>query len=246
MKILIMGESCRDIFHYGESLRLCPDAPVPVFKSIKIIENGGMAKNVENNINSLGLETLLITNENYSNITKTRLVDYRANHMFIRIDQNDENYGKLSEEEVSHIDFEEFDAVIVSDYNKGFFTDTLLKTISLCHNTTFIDTKRVLGEWADSYSFIKLNSTEFAQTEPTLTAALKEKLIITRGAMGSEYGGTTYVVPSVEVKDTSGAGDTFIAALCCEYLKSRDIARAICFANECATRAVQKQGVSII
>ena len=50
----------------------------------------------------------------------------------------------------------------------------------------------------------------------------------------------------VEVKDVSGAGDTFISALCCRYLKSHNIQESILFANECATTVVQKRGVSTI
>ena len=33
MKILIIGESCLDVYQYGDSRRLCPEAPVPVFNS---------------------------------------------------------------------------------------------------------------------------------------------------------------------------------------------------------------------
>ena len=35
--ILVIGESCLDVFHYGECERLCPEAPVPVFNSIRTI-----------------------------------------------------------------------------------------------------------------------------------------------------------------------------------------------------------------
>ena len=50
----------------------------------------------------------------------------------------------------------------------------------------------------------------------------------------------------VEVKDVSGAGDTFISGLCYSYLKTNSIETAINFANECATTVVQKRGVSTI
>ena len=65
MKILIIGESCRDIFHYGNCDRLCPEAPVPVFNTLEIIENGGMAMNVYSNVLSLGSEAILLTNKNW-------------------------------------------------------------------------------------------------------------------------------------------------------------------------------------
>ena len=79
MKILVIGESCRDIFNYGECNRLCPEAPVPIFNSIQTIENGGMALNVHNNINALGVEACLYTNKNWENITKTRFIDIMIN-----------------------------------------------------------------------------------------------------------------------------------------------------------------------
>ena len=62
MRILVIGESCRDIFHYGECNRLCPEAPVPVFNPTELIENDGMAKNVQRNLISLGCNSELHTN----------------------------------------------------------------------------------------------------------------------------------------------------------------------------------------
>ena len=64
MKILIIGESCRDIFVYGKVERISPEAPVPIFKPIRQTENGGMAKNVEANLKVMGYEVDLITNLN--------------------------------------------------------------------------------------------------------------------------------------------------------------------------------------
>ena len=55
-----------------------------------------------------------------------------------------------------------------------------------------------------------------------------------------------YSVEKVEIKDLCGAGDTFIAALCVNYLNSRNIDEAIEFANKCATQVVQKKGVNIV
>ena len=52
MNILIVGDSCKDIFIYGEITRLSPEAPVPVLNPLKEISNDGMAKNVVNNVES--------------------------------------------------------------------------------------------------------------------------------------------------------------------------------------------------
>ena len=35
MKILVIGDSCKDKYIYGLCERMCPEAPVPVFQPIK-------------------------------------------------------------------------------------------------------------------------------------------------------------------------------------------------------------------
>ena len=70
MKILVIGESCRDIFNYGVCSRLCPEAPVPIFNPKKTIESLGMAYNVYKNLESLDAPSRILTNDNYKRITK--------------------------------------------------------------------------------------------------------------------------------------------------------------------------------
>jgi D-beta-D-heptose 7-phosphate kinase/D-beta-D-heptose 1-phosphate adenosyltransferase len=71
-------------------------------------------------------------------------------------------------------------------------------------------------------------------------------MIITKSDEGCEFKGITYPVEKVNIKDVSGAGDTFISGLVCEYVRSKDIFKAILFAQECATKVVQKKGVCTI
>ena len=73
-----------------------------------------------------------------------------------------------------------------------------------------------------------------------------KKMIITRGPRGAEYKGKIYPVKEVDVRDTSGAGDTFLAGLVFDYLKNKSIIKAIKFANKCATQVVQKKGTAKI
>ena len=54
------------------------------------------------------------------------------------------------------------------------------------------------------------------------------------------------VAVTVEIKDSTGAGDTFLAALVFKYLIDKNIYDAINFANECATLVVQQKGVNTI
>jgi bifunctional ADP-heptose synthase (sugar kinase/adenylyltransferase) len=246
MKVLVIGESCLDIFHYGESVRLCPDAPVPVFKSIEIISNGGMAKNVEENMTKLGADVEIITNQKWESITKTRFVDQRSNHMFLRVDEKDYSYGELTIEDLEKINFSFYDGVVVSDYNKGLLSEEVLEFISNQHNNTFLDTKKILGEWCNNFSFIKINHKEYELTKNTITNEIRKNLIVTRGANGSEYRNKIYEVENVEIKDTSGAGDTFLSAFVYNYILSKNVGESICFANHCATKVVQKRGVSLV
>ena len=241
--ILVIGESCLDIFHYGECYRLCPEAPVPVFNSIRIAENGGMAMNVYTNIFTMIKGVKILTNNNWKQIKKTRFVEEKSNHMFMRLDENDNLYGRVKIDE-KYIN--SFDAVVVSDYNKGFLSEKDLELISKIHPLTFLDTKKLIGDWSKNFTYIKINGVEYEKTKHTIDKEIFEKLIVTQGEKGCVFRGKTFPVPIVEVKDVSGAGDTFISGLCCKFLETRDIEQSIEFANKCATKVVQKRGVSII
>ncbi len=63
------------------------------------------------------------------------------------------------------------------------------------------------------------------------------------GSEGCEHKGKVYPVPEVEVKDVSGAGDTFLAGLVSTYIHTKEIDKSIEFANQCATEAVSQKGV---
>ena len=241
--ILVIGESCLDVFTYGSCIRLCPEAPVPVFNPTKTVSNGGMAFNVHKNLEALGASSQLFTNENHKRISKTRFIDEDTNHMFMRLDKNDQAYGKCA---VKKINFSLYDAVIISDYNKGFLSEDDINYIGENHNLVFLDTKKILGSWCETVDYIKININEYERTKHMLNEKISDKLIITRGSGGASHGGITYPVPQVEIKDTSGAGDTFIAALAIEYVKNQEVEKAILFANDCATMVVQKKGVSTI
>ena len=118
MKILVIGDSCTDIFIYGGCQRMCPEAPIPVFEPSKTVTNDGMAGNVVRNLKALGVSDVdIITNR--EQITKTRYVEDKSNQMLLRVDSNDRVSNSFNP---SKIDFESYDAVVVADYDKGFLT----------------------------------------------------------------------------------------------------------------------------
>ena len=104
-----------------------------------------------------------------------------------------------------------------------------------------------MGEWAKPITFININRKEFRNSLPGIGEfGLEDKIIQTLGSDGCEFRNKNYPVRAVEVKDLSGAGDTFLAGLVVEYLNTKDMDKAIVFANECATKVVQKKGVSCV
>ena len=240
MKVLVIGDSCTDVFVYGYCKRLCPEGPVPIFEPSRTITNMGMSGNVVANLKSLGAEKVeLVTNK--EQITKTRYVEEKANHMIIRIDSNDKVSNSF---DVKRVPFNDYDAVIVSDYDKGFLSLEDLKLISDSHPLTFIDTKKPLSAEMGNYTFIKINEVEWENCKGQEYETWRDRLIITMSERGAMYDGITYPVNNdIEVRDLSGAGDTFMAALVVSYLKTKSIEVSIEYANDCATKVVQKRGV---
>ena len=243
--ILLLGDSCIDKFVYCKCERLCPEAPVPLLDIIKTTTNKGMAGNVFKNLLALGCEVEFHTNINYKKVVKTRYVDQKTNHMFNRIDTKAKSNSTFNDI-VSDINFDNYSAVVISDYNKGFITEEDIKYISQQHPITFLDTKKHLGKWAEEVKFIKINRAEYELSRDNLTRKLKNNIITTLGSGGAIYKDIQYDVEDVEVKDLSGAGDTFLAGLVCTFLSTYDIEQSIQVANDCATNVVQRKGVTVI
>jgi D-beta-D-heptose 7-phosphate kinase/D-beta-D-heptose 1-phosphate adenosyltransferase len=250
MRVLVIGDSCEDIFVYGNIIRLSPEAPVPILQPIKETKNGGMALNVYNNFLSLGVEVDIITNEK-SQIRKVRYVDNRSSQMVLRIDENDEceEIDEITRMHICNNQYQDktYDAIVISDYCKGFLSKTDIELLCKTNKNVFIDTKKQLGKWIEYATFIKINSFEYKKNYDYFnTNGFTDKLIVTLGGEGCLYNGKNYPVKKVSVKDVSGAGDTFLAGLVYGYLDTNSIYKAIKFAQECTTIVVQKHGVSTV
>jgi bifunctional ADP-heptose synthase (sugar kinase/adenylyltransferase) len=252
MKILVIGDSCVDIFRYGEVNRLAPEAPIPIIKPKKETSCPGMAGNVVENLKALGAEVDFVTNT--TEIRKIRYVCSKYNHLLLRVDENDK-CENISLDTIDILNDHQqqlnnyFDAVVISDYNKGFLDVEDIKHISTSFPCpVFLDTKKELGDWCLYIDYIKINSQEFNNSKSKIDEkkSLYNKIIVTRGKLGCDYQGINYPTTEVPVKDVSGAGDTFLAGLVVEYIKTNNIKSAINFAQECTTKVVQKTGISTI
>jgi D-beta-D-heptose 7-phosphate kinase/D-beta-D-heptose 1-phosphate adenosyltransferase len=246
MKITVIGELCEDIFVYGETKRLSPEAPVPVFNPFYTDKNPGMAGNVVENLKPLDLDIEVGFIHQNKIITKTRFVDYKSNHMFIRVDEGENNVEPLilTEEIIEQI--KESDAVIISDYNKGFLDENVLFEISYHSRFIIMDTKKKISEkLVPNFNFIKLNEHEYTNFDSYIKILHSNKLIVTLGSKGAKY--MDELFPSNDPKETidvSGAGDTFTASFTLKYLETKNIKESIVHANEMAAIVVSKRGVS--
>jgi bifunctional ADP-heptose synthase (sugar kinase/adenylyltransferase) len=239
-KILVIGDSCKDVFIYCDATRLCPDVPAPVLNILEQKENPGMAKNVQRNIeNYTGCD--IITNDNWEKVSKTRYVHSESNYLFVRVDTPHD----IKRIDISKIDYD-YEIIVISDYNKGFLTIEDIVEICKNHNNVFLDTKKILGDWAKGAKFIKINNYEYTNSEKYIDNELYSKIIRTKGSEGCYFRGINYPVSKVEVKDTSGAGDSFMSALVIRYYETSDIIQSIKFANEKASSVVSKKGVTTI
>jgi len=251
-RVLVIGDGCKDVFQYGNCKRLSPEAPVPVFLPMKRKENGGMAVNVYNNLRALGVECDIITD---SGATKTRYVDEVSNQMLLRVDENDE-VDEITIDELEAINLSQYDAIVISDYNKGFLDIEDIGYLADNHPLVFMDTKKKLGTWAKDIKFIKINQKEYDENVPDdYQFEFAGDIILTKGKDGAELLSDDDNLVRVEefkieeehpVRDLSGAGDTFLAALVAKYLEENNIREAIQFANKCAAWVVTQKGVVVV
>ena len=239
--ILVIGETCKDIFVYCKAIRLAPDLPVPILEIEHKSENPGMAMNVQLNIKQIYDNCDLETNSEWEKITKTRYVHVDTNHMFIRIDTP----HIIPRIDTSKINYKST-MIVIADYNKGFISESDIEEISNKHDLVFLDTKKKLGTWAKNCKFIKINDYEFERSRSTITRELEEKIIHTKGADGCFFRGEHFPVKRVDVRDSSGAGDAFMAALAVKYLETKDISESIKFANLSASHVVSEKGVTLL
>ena len=87
MNILVIGDSCTDVFRYGKVTRIAPEAPVPIIVPEKETSNPGMAGNVVANLKALGANIKFLTNK--TEIRKVRYVCSKYNHLLLRVDENE-------------------------------------------------------------------------------------------------------------------------------------------------------------
>jgi D-glycero-beta-D-manno-heptose-7-phosphate kinase len=237
-KILLLGDSCYDYYHYGEVTRISPEAPIPIFDHQSVEKKKGMASNVHENLKALKVDTHIVTAflEN-----KRRYIDQKSKQQVLRVDERIANI-KFTKDMLPPLS--RYDAVVISDYDKGFLTyDDIRFIADNFGGPIYMDTKKTnLSKFPTIIFKINENERRKLVSEPN-------NMIVTNGE--------SYVVwhrpkpdahqiffpPTVDVHDVCGAGDTFLAAFVVEHLETGNMEFAIRFAMKAASLTVQKIGV---
>ena len=254
-KILVIGDSCTDLYQFGICDRISGESPVPIFKISNEELKPGMAGNVAKNLEGLGHEVTLVTNKEY--IEKRRVIDERFFHHMIRIDSEPEvspfKMSMIPEEKIMYL----YDGFVISDYCKGFLDfetcSLLVEKLLKFKKPIFVDTKKINLDCFKG-CFIKINELEFS--------LIKSKpddctFIITLGKRGAKLNDKIFKSEKSELDNlveksnyaslksinACGAGDTFLCGLVDKYLQtSGDMAESVVFANKCAAIAINNFG----
>jgi bifunctional ADP-heptose synthase (sugar kinase/adenylyltransferase) len=223
---------------------MSPEAPVPIMTSIEKVITEGMSGNVVRNLQALSKDISIHHIHQKNSISKTRFVDRKSNHMFLRLDIGDDEVEQFNAFDDLLNTIKNADILIVSDYYKGFLSDDDLILLGKSAKLSILDSKRKLDkDIIESFTFIKLNEKELANN---LHFSQCKNIIATLGDKGASFRGKLY--PSKSPKqtiDVSGAGDTFTASFIFKYHLTKDTDVSINFANEMSSLVVSKRGIAV-
>ncbi len=287
LRVLLIGDLMIDHYTFGESKRISPEAPIPIITPKNIFSSLGGSGNVALNLSSLGanVDCLgFVGDDKWGDIIikmlkengiKTQLVQILKNHQTTlkkRVYLNDKQISRVDYEKIvnwtpnkiSEINFENYDAIILSDYNKGVFNNPWLEFSNL--SNVFVDPKKDNFNYYKNSSIItpnekelqKCSSTEIKNENDVIETCkniiLKHNInyvVAKRGKNGIIVVGKDNFVEIIKAHnvinpDVTGAGDTVIATLSLSYSKTKDIALSAQLANYAASIAVSKLGTANI
>lgn len=297
-KIAVFGDLVLDLYTIGDISRISPEAPVPVLEVRRREQRLGGSGNVLLNLHELGAQvfaagrighdlhgkviqkefkergintSMVIENTELPTITKNRMV--AQNQQVLRIDDERIEFLKNFEESKILDTFEktvdEMDAIVLSDYGKGFLSDRLLKHVIEISKSkkcpVIVDPKgtnfsKYLNATTITPNFKEAslaaprarNLNEIAQT--LIEDAGLEFLLITRSQDGISYfkpsedglSHTQYPVQVQEVTDVTGAGDTVVAVVTYGLAMGWDHAKICHWCNLAAGYVVGHFGAATI
>ena len=290
-KILVIGDLMLDRYIFGDASRISPEAPVPVVDVDHESDTLGAAANVALNLRSLGVDVdllgvvgddrygekmkyllrekeihLIPCDRHVRTILKTRVIV--RNQQLCRLDiEDDPQLYSVTPLVLEKINWESYNAVILSDYAKGVISQALVDRIVECTNAlktiVSVDPKprnNIIYRGVDLLKPNYSEALEFAGIKAKkidydmLCHMVMEKqqpknLVITLGKNGMVINGEDGQITQIkstarEVFDVSGAGDTSIAVLTAAYANGVSLEDAAKLANCAAGIVVGKMGTA--
>jgi rfaE bifunctional protein kinase chain/domain len=294
VKLLIIGDVMIDHYIHGKCSRISPEAPIPVVEIEHETYTLGGAGNVLKNVKAFGCEcdiisvigsddnsqrliailkengaaTHGITHDNSRCTTiKTRVL--AMNHQLVRMDREVTMAinGTVEKDIVFTLKsiIHNYDLVLVSDYNKGLLTPSLLRSVmQICNDAgkrVLVDPKGTDFSKYKGATLIKPNRMEAAQAtgiaikdNDSLRAACERIKVITKCesvivtlsddgiALYTDEKFDVIATKALSVVDVTGAGDTVLAALGIMFASGGSYYDACVFANHAAAVVVSKSG----
>ena len=300
--ILVVGDLGVDKYTFGEVRRISPEAPVPVLEVSKEWNKLGLAANVSDNLKSLEVTSTLcgvIGEDSRADLVEHLLEERGLNTWGLIRDKSRMTTYKervtTSTQQICRVDYETKDqiddetlkrvvgriqqfsethsGVIIEDYGKGLFSETLCQRIISIYKEkklmVAVDPSRSSPpNWYKGATLFKPNRLEahiiveamgyFKERNLETIAKILvdklqfEKVIITLGADGmamldTKGNGELQLIPTAanEVFDVSGAGDTAIAAITASLLAGASLEEAAWVGNCAAGVVVKKRGTAL-
>jgi len=279
--ILVVGDIILDEYIYGSISRISPEAPIPVCKVTSKEHRLGGAANVALNLAKLGQDVTLIglIGKNHHKIKQLLSKNYILdNHLILdinrpttiktRIITKNQHIVRLDEEETHPVDLELLkdiklplnpDAVIFSDYNKGFLIPTLVKNIIKKYKKKcpiIVDPKTNVEKYKGVTVFkpnknelLNFLNTNNIDAETLMKQFNFEYLLTTTGADGyilQKKGELPVTYPiydsSIIPVDITGAGDTFTATLATAMATGFDVDDSAKMANYTSGLTIKQIG----
>ena len=295
LKFLVIGDVMLDRYVIGDVSRISPEAPVPVLTVQEEKSVAGGASNVALNLRSLGSSVETIgwfgadqKGNKLVEILSTADVKVDTNFRFSSAPTISKSRVTASNQQICRVDREAHvadyspdlrvlgdllipkvktaDAVIISDYGKGFVTNELLELVSSHARFVAIDPKpsRLLKySDPDLLTPNRLEALELAGLSRETRGPFPQievvdriferfapkMLAITLGSEGmllAKDGKIKSTIPTAarEVFDVSGAGDTVIASLTMALVSGESFEHSAEFANLAAGVVVGKVGTA--
>jgi rfaE bifunctional protein kinase chain/domain len=281
-KVAVFGDSILDVYSFYEYLKESPEADVPTIKLTSSTKSMGGAGLLAQKLHSLGnkvdfytsfndkdkvvdLLNLKINIFNFNYISnsltiKNRMI-YKDKYIY-RIDDDDliDHTNKSMSDVIQKFksNINQYDAVVFSDYNKGFLNSSIgSKILDLCENKvlTFLDPKPENKLETLGWDFIKPNIKEgieiTKENQPeTVLKKLHEisgsNILMTSGPEGCYYydGDKIYSEKTLGRNpiDVSGCGDIAMASFIHNILDKRPIEQTLRICMSEASLHIDKFG----